>query len=223
MINTIAEFTDKHARAVVVALLGIIAAGSVAGGLWIKNLQSNLEYKDKIIDERMNLIEERHRTRLATVSRRLTLLNNQVEILRKELPAIGVAIKDIQIKLSTIQSNSEAINPIEMSSLNESVIALNKKANALSYALNLSDEMVRFVKEIESNYIMELEGPIMAKEGPDSLPMASRIPFITIIALMVITSLTIVTIWYILIKRKARPIKTSNQANSADTKSRAAD
>jgi hypothetical protein len=48
MLEEILKSSKKHARVIIVILLGIIAAGTVGGGLLIQNLNSILAEKGKV-------------------------------------------------------------------------------------------------------------------------------------------------------------------------------
>jgi hypothetical protein len=82
LIEELLKNSKKHSQLITLILLGIIIAGSIAGGLWIQNLNSILAEKDKLEEQHLKLIEERYRADLASKNleyKSLELTINRVE------------------------------------------------------------------------------------------------------------------------------------------------
>jgi hypothetical protein len=77
VIEEVLKHSKKHAQVIILILLGVIAAGSIAGGLYIQNLNSMLAEKDKLHAQEIKMLEYRYSNSLATVK----LINQNIELM----------------------------------------------------------------------------------------------------------------------------------------------
>jgi hypothetical protein len=71
MLKELLDFANRHAQVVIAALAAIIITGSIAGGLWIQNLQSALDQRDKIHDQRILQLTEANAEERSKINRDL--------------------------------------------------------------------------------------------------------------------------------------------------------
>jgi len=68
---TILEFSKKHSQPIIIVLLGLLATGSIAGGMWIHDLRDTIAARESELEEARKLGEQRQdveKQRLATAT-----------------------------------------------------------------------------------------------------------------------------------------------------------
>ncbi len=142
------EYSKKHPQGVIVALLGIIIVGSVAGGLWIQNLRSSLEEKEKIFDARIRLTEERLQKDIIAIRRANTVFMQQAEVIKKsgteissQLPILLALVKDVRYVRAVPHSVAKRLEI----AISES----EKSTNTFTQALMRSLEMAELLEKME--------------------------------------------------------------------------
>lgn len=85
LLEEVLKYSKTHGAAVIVVLVGVIVVGSVGGGLWIQNLNSALEQKDSLANQRATLVEERYRNRYSELNSRYRTLVQQATTLRESV------------------------------------------------------------------------------------------------------------------------------------------
>ncbi|ETR65526.1 MAG: hypothetical protein OMM_06018 [Candidatus Magnetoglobus multicellularis str. Araruama] len=141
LIEKLLEFTEKQSKSVVVALFGIIVAGSIGGGLWIKSLLSTIEYKDSYISERLTLAEERYHSKYLGLKKENLILTEQITILRSHLPKVNESIILIDKYLTANNISNKDFIYIEINKLKDMSIKIDE-------SLSKSDEISKLSHEI---------------------------------------------------------------------------
>lgn len=101
VLTDLLRFADDNPRPIIVSLVGVIAVGTIAGGLWIKTLTSALDEAKQLSEERLALIEERYTTGLAALQSRNAVLEarlSKLEKLAKQLAALPEEVKDSSVR-----------------------------------------------------------------------------------------------------------------------------
>lgn len=145
MIEAILKYVDSHSQGVILALLVIIAAGSVSGSLWINSLEASLDH----VDEQIAAIDERHHTQLTDLRRESTLWKVQAEALRKGLGELTSDISLVHDELILIQSGSEAPGDEIIDSVLKQVILLQERATKLDGSLSVSDAALYMLSTVD--------------------------------------------------------------------------
>lgn len=82
MLEPILKFANKNPQVVIVSLLAVITAGSIAGGFYIQSLRSTVDDRDKVFEARLKLAAEDHDARMDTLRRVTAVYEQQVRILQ---------------------------------------------------------------------------------------------------------------------------------------------
>ena len=138
VIEEILKYSSKHARVVILILLGVITSGSLAGGLWIQNLNSIITEKDKILEQRIQLNEKAANIGLA--SRSLSQRESNLQIL---------AILN-KLELS-VHSSTNELNALakELGIIANSSNTISRAQQLTSYSNTLINQSANISKELE--------------------------------------------------------------------------
>lgn len=147
MIEEILKFSSKHPKGVILALLTIIAAGGIAGGLWIHNLQSALEERDKTISERLALIEERHRDDMRALRKANAVLHSQGDVIKSNAKDIAQQLREVALLADEIRTKGAVTDEIgtKLRSASESITT---KSEHLSQALERAQDAEMWLRDM---------------------------------------------------------------------------
>lgn len=146
----ILKYAGERPKTVIVILLGIIAVGSIGGGIWIKNLQSGLEARDKYFSDRLVWIEEKW-------GRDSRILRQQNSVLRTEVKHLRAGIKDIENAMAGITSLHTRLQATgglgvlalqDRSSLEESMARIEKQRKELERAIDVANAVTEATSEL---------------------------------------------------------------------------
>ena len=98
-LEEVLRYGDQHAKGVVLALLALLMAGGAGGGLYIANLQTILAERDKLLEQRVQLVEQRLVARQFTVERpaREAAAKTQTELSLPEKVTIACAVRHVPL------------------------------------------------------------------------------------------------------------------------------
>jgi hypothetical protein len=112
---------DANPKSVAVALLGVIAAGGIGGGLYINALKMSVDQARSQISAQIQIVAERDAARSEMALRRTRLLEEQVRLLRSGLATVrnyveavaqssgGVAPRSMQPEFKSLASHLDSI------------------------------------------------------------------------------------------------------------------
>lgn len=198
LIEKILEFAETQAKSVIVVLLGVIVAGGIGGGLLINSMKSNIEYKDKIINEKFSLLEERYRFRYLGLKKENIALSEQVKTLRDNLPEINESIRI----LNEITSKKLLNNDNSIKLLKTEIVKLEKLAHHVKESLKKSEDTASIARQI-------------ALAEPEPLPnktYLSRKSIILKIILLIMLFIVFISLIY-LVYRLYKKMKRRNEIN----------
>jgi len=96
LISDLVVFTETQSKTVAVALLGAIVVGGIGGVLWINNLKSALEQKDRIIQqknelvlERRLLLEEKYQNVMGALRQENVAVSRELEVVSRSTNAVS--------------------------------------------------------------------------------------------------------------------------------------
>lgn len=95
MLEEVLKYSKTHSTTVIVALLGVMAVGSIGGTLWIQNLISALAEREHLNSDRLRLVEERYRNRYATLHSRYEVLGRKVSKLVSRVQALNQSVNQL--------------------------------------------------------------------------------------------------------------------------------
>lgn len=167
LIEELLKYSNKHSRVIILILLGIIISGSIAGGLWIQNLNSMISEKDKILEQRIKLAEKE--TSLASSAQILSQRELNLDIMtilsKYELSMQSSAneLKDLAKEFEGIARSSKTTPQI--------------RAQLLSYSKSLTDKSASISKEVGliRSSIQDQVNPspaAQAAEAPDGMSIS---------------------------------------------------
>ena len=138
VLEEIMKYSSKHARVVILILLGVITSGSIAGGLWIQNLNSIIAEKDKILEQRIQLNEKAANIGLASRSLSQRELNLQILAILNKL--------ELSVHTSTNELNGLAK---ELRIIADSSKTTSRAQQLTSYSKTLINQSANISKELE--------------------------------------------------------------------------
>lgn len=187
LIEKLIGYADVHPRAVVVGMLGLIVAGAVGGGLWIKSLQSTLAERDRMLKERLELVELRHKHALRISKQGSAYLREELTTLKNGLGNLDVALNETADAIMRLAANLDPAHP-ELLSLRQSVDGLNSQSQTILQAMDKAEAISDLAMKM-----LALTTPPSFKKTP-SMPIFS-LPVLTIATLLVITGLAWIGLW----------------------------
>lgn len=151
LIEEVLKYSNRHSRVVILILLGVIISGSIAGGLWIQNLNSVISKREKIFEQRIQLLEKEHGLGLASrdLSRRGSYQEIMLTLEKLELSARRSAdeLRSLAKDLEAV-ANSKGTTPQARKSLIGYSTALNSQAEQITKELELAKgEVQQWMKE----------------------------------------------------------------------------
>jgi hypothetical protein len=109
LLEELLKSSKTHSQSVIVALVAIIAVGTVGGGLWLHNLQSELQNLDALHKQEMALTKKDALVTLHGLEERIGILDEAVKRHQALLEQTGSRLK----RLSTQQHSASASHEIE--------------------------------------------------------------------------------------------------------------
>jgi hypothetical protein len=147
LIQEITRIADDHPRIVIATLLGVLVVGGTGGSIWISNLQSNLAENQKVVEERMNLTEQRYSNAIAALRQKDVVLSRQVEQLHTEIPALISSINTIDSKFEKFPP-PQASDSSDWKEFRVSVDSLHARSRAIQAALDRTDAVAKASEDI---------------------------------------------------------------------------
>jgi Sec-independent protein translocase protein TatA len=184
-LSSIVSFAEKHPRALLIVLLGVIAAGSTGGGLWINSLSSAIEQnknmlaeKDKQLDQKEQSLKEyrellkgRYENKLAALRQENIYLTQQISVIKPLAQGIAAKLSEIEGAFSAIQRSPQAeSNNIDR--LPELVRSLDEQARDIRHVI---DEM-ELISNLGDRIDQEL-GKTSTTASPKGFPQRLQRPW----------------------------------------------
>lgn len=139
LIEVILEYSDKHSRVLSLILLGIIVCGSIAGGIWIQNLNSIIAEKDKILEQRIQITEKESKILLASQNLSWKESNFQVTYAFNKLES------SMQASINKLKDLAKEIENTARSNKRNS----QKQPQLLDYSKTLTEQSENISKELQ--------------------------------------------------------------------------
>src|SRR5206468_4290447 len=101
----ILNFSKKHAQSIIVALLGVISSGSIAGGLWIHSLQEHAATLERELESAKKLYEQRleiEQQRAATATTVADVQNKKLQSRLIEIDRSNHRLREYVDKVDTV-------------------------------------------------------------------------------------------------------------------------
>lgn len=162
--DSLLNYSKEHSQGVIVSLVGVIAVGTVGGGLWIQSLKSALTETEKLKNERIEIISEKH-------ERAVEVLQQDFDMLRRRLSELE----------STFYTYQDTLSVLVTIILQTEGIQQDVKQRLMFLYEEFSKESWRFQRENESARIWS--------EPPGAKPPAaapSYVLFSSVLILMVV-------------------------------------
>jgi hypothetical protein len=194
LIEEVLKYSNKHSRVVILTLLGVIISGSISGGLWIQNLNSLMSEREKIFEQRIQLLEKEQGLGLA--SRELSYRGVYQEVMLT-LEKLELSAQRSADELRGVAKGLEAV-------ANSKGTAPQARKNLTDYSTVLNNRAEQSTKELQLAKV-EVQQQIMLKEaGSRAIPSLRAPLFGPPILLLVLISLVVVAVVYILFTNRRR-------------------
>jgi hypothetical protein len=156
LIPSILTFLPKNPKPVIVVLLGIIVAGTVAGGMWINSLKVAVEQRDQLLAERDKIAEKQEEIlrdkfarELAVIRQKNIYLSEQVRVVKPAITGIQKTVNEIKAYLEgyrqakrTNRSEADRFSGL-LSSLERQTIELNHTIDKMEAISDMADQIER--------------------------------------------------------------------------------
>src|SRR5690242_15348005 len=83
-LDPLLKFVDERPKPTLIALMGVIVSGSVAGGLVIHSLENQLSTREQLEKARLALVESKYENKFAEISANVAKLKSRVDDLAIE-------------------------------------------------------------------------------------------------------------------------------------------
>ena len=75
-------------------LFGVLVVGSIGGGFWIYTLQTQLSEQESISNQRIQLIEERSKSAIASIQQDRIAMSSRLEALERSVEGLSGLLKE---------------------------------------------------------------------------------------------------------------------------------
>lgn len=153
MLDQVVKFSKTHAQGVILALLATIAAGSIAEGLWIKNLQSLLNEAREISAARAELVDEE----LRTLERAVSVMGAQIALIKASSTSVSESLEALR-KIVDLAMVTGRLTRVERTRLAEATQTAVQGAGQIKRAVERSEDISGvFASALHAEAIQEYE------------------------------------------------------------------
>jgi ElaB/YqjD/DUF883 family membrane-anchored ribosome-binding protein len=188
------EFSKKHSQAIIVILLGTIAAGGIAGGIWIRDLQDIVTSKDAALEQARKIEEERvavakQQLAAATATADVSLRESKAKVhelsanshrMKEYVSRVDEVISDhlnhdrtLATALMMSPSNKGKGNAKSSTSAEQASAALIASVDETRSELSKVEDWVKWIDE---RSVEVTSPPAMYEKGSDTIAMSAPPP-----------------------------------------------
>lgn len=150
------DYVDANPRPVAIALLGVIAAGGVGGGLYVNALKASIEQSKSLLTERVQIDAARYGVRSEMALRRTLLLEEQVRLLRSGFEAVRSSVDSAAstaARSATAPRNARGgARPVPSGSLS----SLKAKLDSVDRELAKADSLTQILGRVEAHAVQSV-------------------------------------------------------------------
>jgi hypothetical protein len=170
LLEELLKSAKAHPQTVIVALIAVIAVGSLAGGLWIHNLQSMLDSRDALREQELALVRQKCDNKEA-------LLKEDFSRLKARLDYLNEAVKHHELFLDGETSELKQLNNQPSSA------ALNRRIDQIANDLNRSKEQLVNARTVLLSF-EEITRTDLTGAAPNAAAPSSAVLLIVLIVLV---------------------------------------
>lgn len=142
------KYVDDNPRTVLIALLGLLTTGSLAGGLYVQTLHFSLEERDRLFGARLQLLEDQGQSDMRSLRVANTVLRQQSEIIAQATRQAESGLRDLYNILSQ-RGNSTRIDRSSETRVLSAAQSVQDHLKVIGQSVERSGETLRLIESLK--------------------------------------------------------------------------